>query len=45
LRDRAGAIKVRNPLRFTVFARRGFAATCAHSNVSRVRENRRMNAG
>jgi hypothetical protein len=38
------AIKMRNPRRFAVFVRRGFAATCAYLDAPRGCENRRMNA-
>jgi len=41
------AIKMRDPRRFTVFVRRGFAATCAHLGAARLRkpaDERQMNA-
>jgi len=40
----ASAIKTFGRRRFTVFVRRGFAATCAHLDAPRAHENRRMNA-
>jgi len=38
------AIKMRNLRRFTLFGRRGFAATCALLDAPHGCENRRMNA-
>jgi hypothetical protein len=38
------AIKMRNLRRFTLFVRRGFAATRAHPDTPHGCENRRMNA-